>query len=464
MSFQAQLVMILWIPIVFYLFKRFSPYQAIINSFIIAWLFLPQNAGFSFVDLPEYDRISATCLGVILCIFTFKIKPPQNFKLSWIDIPIIIYTISPFFSSLSNGLGIYDGLSSTSVRIIQYAVPYFIGRIYLSKIKILSTFTKSILISGLIYVPLCLIEIRLSPQIHKWVYGYAGIRQFAQGIRYGGYRPSVFMRHGLSVGMWMMAVTLIAFWLWQSKAVKKIWGIPIELVIIVLLVTFILIKSTGAYGYLIFGLVILFCAKTVRFSLPLLGLSLAVCLYLLVGATGQLTQSRLNAITSTLSRFAPPDRVDSLIFRFENEYPLARKALSKPMFGWGGWGRNRIFITTNQGERIDTSVTDSLWIITYGINGAFGLIGVFSVMLVPPIYFFFKYSPKLWFKTGIDSIAVLNVILVLYSVDCTMNNQFNPVFIVISGAVSGCLTNTTPQNILKPKKRKVMRTIKQISA
>ncbi len=463
MSFQAQLVMILWIPIVFYLFKRFPPYQAIINSFIIAWLFLPQRAGFTFSGLPEYDRISATCLGVILCILTFKVKPPSQFKLTWIDIPIITCSISPFFSSITNGLGLYDGLSTGLSRIIVYALPYFVGRIYLSNLKILSNFTKSILISGLVYVPLCLIEIRMSPQMHKWVYGYGGILDFSQSIRYGGFRPSVFLNHGLGVGMWMMAVTLIAFWLWQSKVIKKVWGVPMKLIIIVLVITFILIKSTGAYGYLLFGLIILFSAKFWRFSFPLLGLSLLICLYLFIASTGQLTVPRINAMSSTLSQVFPQQRVQSLSFRWENEYYLARRALKQPLFGWGGWGRNRIHVETNSGELVDVSVTDSLWIISYGINGFLGLVSVFCVMLVPPIYFFFKYPAKLWFKPGVDSMAVLNVVLVLYALDCTFNNQFNPVFILISGAISSCLANKTKQNILEPKKLRVIKVINKAS-
>ena len=29
-----------------------------------------------------------------------------------------------------------------------------------------------LLIGGLIYIPFCLFEIKMSPQLHKWVYGY----------------------------------------------------------------------------------------------------------------------------------------------------------------------------------------------------------------------------------------------------------------------------------------------------
>ena len=463
MSFQAQLVMILWIPIVLYLFRRFSIYKAIIISFIFAWLFLPQKAGFDIPGLPDYERSSATCYAVLIGILIFAAGKQKLTRLSWIDIPIIIYCINPFFSSILNGLGIYDGLSGTLATIIQYGLPYFIGKIYLHDTKALSYLAKSILISGLIYVPLCLYEVRMSPQLHNMLYGYQGT-QFGQTFRYGGWRPAVFMRHGLSVGMWMMAATLIAFWLWQSGVVKKLWNIPIKVIVFILLVTFILLKSTGAYVYLLYGLIVLFCAKLFRFSFPLILLSFLISCYLLVASTGQLSQERIQNITSPLSLVFPEERISSLEFRLDNEHLLVQKALEQPIFGWGGWGRNRIKQENSQGILVDVSVTDSLWIISFGDGGAVALVSVFAIILIPPIYFYLKYPAKLWLTPNYAAIAVLSTILVLYSFDCTLNNQFNPVFILISGAVSGYLVDKNPRTykrikIIKVAKKRAPRLI-----
>ncbi len=89
-----------------------------------------------------------------------------------------------------------------------------------------------------------------------------------------------------------------------------------------------------------------------------------------------------------------------------------------------------------------------------------GLVSVFAIMLTPPICFYFKYPAKLWFTKNYASIAVLNTILVLYSVDCTLNNQFNPVFILISGAVSGWLISGVQPN---QKSVKIVRILKKKS-
>ena len=47
-----------------------------------------------------------------------------------------------------------------------------------------------IFIGGLVYAPLCLIEMRLSPQLHRWIYGYMA-NAFAHSVRGEGYKPTV---------------------------------------------------------------------------------------------------------------------------------------------------------------------------------------------------------------------------------------------------------------------------------
>jgi hypothetical protein len=447
MSFQAQLVMILWIPIVFYFFKRFRSYQAVAISFVIGWLFLPQKAGFYFLGFPDYERVSALSYSVLLASLFFHIDRFQSLKVTWFDIPIIVLCLSPLFSSISNGLGVYDGISGVIGNIVQYGIPYFLGRIFLNHEKGLYYLTKTILVGALLYLPLCLYEIRMSPQLHQIIYGYPGIRQFSQGIRYGGYRPNVFMRHGLSVGVWMMAGTLIAFWLWQSGILKKMWNIHIPIITLILLITFILVKSTAAYLYLFYGLIVLFCAKKFRLSFPLIFLGLLICGYLFLASTGQINQDIVDNLVSSLSNFLPEDRVGSLEFRLDNEQILLQRALERPLFGWGGWGRNRVFVETFLGEMKDSTTTDSLWIISFGKNGWVGLISVFAILLVPVFYFCYKYPAKLWFTSKIASPAILTTLLSLYALDCLLNAQFNPVFILIAGGLSGYFMKVVKYNL-----------------
>ena len=458
MTFQAQLVMLIWLPIVLLIFQRFSIHRAIIISFLIAWLFLPQRAGFAFQGLADYDRISATCYGIILGVILFHSQDKIKFKLSWIDIPIFLYCLSGLLSSLSNNLGLYDGLSAVLMKITEYGLPYFLGRLYLTQAKHLSELAKGIVISGIIYIPFCGVEVIIGPQLHRIVYGYFGMTDIRQSLRFGGWRPSVFMRHGLSVGMWMMAATLIAIWLWQSGTLKKLWGFSLVYIIPVMVFTCIVIKSTGAYVYLAFGIMVLLVAKYFKNNLLVVFLSLAIIFYLSLNVTGNVTAATVDRITDTLGNVFPASRVQSLEFRLDNEQVLLEKALNRPLLGWGGWGRNRVVEEMFDGTFKNTTVTDSLWIIAFGQNGIVGLVSIFAMMLVPPLYFCFKYPPKLWLHPQVAPIAVLNTILVLYALDCTLNDQFNPVFVVISGAISGFLVNNGNQ-INTIRKRKIIRQV-----
>jgi len=205
MTPQAQLAMLAWIPILLYLFVRFPVQKAVVIGFIGAWLFLPQKAGFSFPGFPDYSRISAASYGILLATCIFDVGRFQRFKLGWFDLPMLIWCLCPIASSVSNDLGLYDGLSSALSQTVQWGFPYFLGRIYFNNLKGLRLLAVGIFLGGIVYVPLCLYEIRMSPQLHSMVYGYFP-HSFAQTARYGGFRPQVFMQHGLAVGLWMMAV------------------------------------------------------------------------------------------------------------------------------------------------------------------------------------------------------------------------------------------------------------------
>ena len=442
MSFQAQLVTIAWLPIVFYLFTIFPPRKAVIVSFIGGLLFLPERAGFALPLIPDYKGMVATCYGIVLAILYYDAQRLRDFKLGWLDIPMLIWCICPVFSSISNGLGFYDGINEAITQTVTWGLPYFLGRLYLNNLAGLRELAINVLKGGLIYVPLCLYEGRMSPQIHKIFYGYyphpSGI---AQAYRLGGYRPMVFMEHGLMVGMWMMMVTLVGFWLWKAKTLQRLWNIPLKWLVIVYMGTFIWCRSTGTYGYLLFGLLILFLAKWLRTSLPLLLLIVGIFYYLYASAGGTFNTDGIVAFTADTIN---PERAQSLEFRFDNEEILAEHARDKLIFGWGGWGRNRVYEENWHGVFEDVAITDSLWILAFGINGLVGLVSLIAALMLPVIGFcLLVYPAKTWFDPKVAPAAVLAVALLLFVLDSLLNAMFNPVFPLISGGLSGLILKQT---------------------
>jgi hypothetical protein len=435
MMLLTYLVMLAWIPIVLLLFKQFSPERAVVISFIGAWLFLPQ-AMFPLPGVPDYTKMSATCYGILLATIIYDVEYLKSFKFGWLDIPMLIWCLCPFAASVTNGLGAYDGFSAALNQTVTWGVPYFLGRIYLNSLVGLRQLALGIFMGGLLYMPLCWIEIFLGPILHARVYGMR-LRGAGQAIRYGGYRPMVFMIHGLEVGMWMMAAALIGIWLWRSGVLQQFWNVSMVWLVGALLITFVAVKSTGAYLYLIVGVGILFIAKYFRTALPMLALVLTIMLYVSLGASGTFGQEISSPVVSLAADVAGPDRAQSLQFRWDQEELLGEKARQKLIFGWGGWGRNRI---KDEVTGASTSVTDSLWVIAFGINGLVGLASITAALLLPAASFCVsRYRVDYWSHPKLASVAVIAVVLILYMLDCTLNSMTNPVYALANGAISGLL-------------------------
>src|SRR5690606_16532220 len=79
----------------------------------------------------------------------------------------------------------------------------------------------------------------------------------------------------------------------------------------------------------------------------------------------------------SLARSIDLERASSLQFRLENEEMLLRHASSKPIFGWGAWGRNFVYDFAT-GDRITT--VDGRWIVVIGISGYLGYLAEFGLL------------------------------------------------------------------------------------
>ncbi|MBD2043732.1 O-antigen ligase domain-containing protein [Microcoleus sp. FACHB-672] len=441
MSPTVMLALFGLIPFTIYMFIRYPSQRAVVIVFITAFIFLPV-AAFKLPGIPEYSKTSAPCYCILLATFIYDPQRFTSFKFGWLDVPMLCWCFSPFASSITNGLGPYDGFSETLSQTMAWGAPYFLGRIYLNNLEGLRQLALGIFAGGLIYVPLCLFESRMSPQLHRMVYGFAARRDFAQTIRLGGYRPTVFMVHGLWVGVWMMSAALIAVWLWKTGTIKRFWNMPMDWLALALLVTFILCRSTGAYLYFGIGIFILFVVKYCRTALPMYLLIFGLCFYLYLGVSGGFTGGE---VVSYVADTLGPERAQSLEFRFINEGPLAEKARERMLFGWGGWGRARIF--DEWGE--DISVTDSLWIIAFGNQGLFGLSAFVTSVLLPSLSFsWLGYPPSTWSHPKVAPAAALVVILPLFMLDSVLNAMVNQIFMLGAGGLTGLmLSKAQPQNV-----------------
>jgi hypothetical protein len=440
------------IPIVVALFSYLPPRRAVIVAFLGAWLFLPM-AQYDLPGLPNYGKITATALGALLGTIIFDSGRLASFRPRLADIPALIWCLCPLATSLSNGLGLYDGLSGVFSRCISWGLPYLIGRLYFSDLAGLRELAIGIMVGGLIYVPFCLWEIRFSPQLHRIIYGYYQ-HSFLQQIRYGGYRPMVFMQHGLAVAVWMSVATFTSFWLWRTRAFKAIYYVPIGLVVIVLLMTAILCKSGNGIVLLALGLGLMAACKWFRTATPLLCVIVAIPLYMGSRFTGLLPREPFVRLAESLS---DPERAGSLDARMIQEDLFSLHTYERPWFGWGGWGRN--FATDEAGQRLTRGV-DSLWIITVSSDGLVGLSSFTAMMLMPPLLFAWRFPVRLWFRPEVIGATIAVVLVVLSMVDNLANGLINPFFILIAGGISRDLireASHVPHARFLPHRRHEMR-------
>src|SRR5688572_29315419 len=123
MSFLVPLTLFGWIPFVVALFVVLPPRRAVITAFLAAWLFLPM-AGYKVPSLPDYTKMSATTLGVLMGAALFDADRLLSFRFRWIDIPMVVFCTTPAISSYLNNLGVYDGASEVVRHTIIWGLPY----------------------------------------------------------------------------------------------------------------------------------------------------------------------------------------------------------------------------------------------------------------------------------------------------------------------------------------------------
>ncbi len=425
-SIAVPIALFAWIPAVLLLFAIFPPRRAVIISFICAWLFLPM-ASYQISDLPDYTKMSATCVGVLLGTVLLDAGRLSSFRFRLLDIPVIVWCLCPLSSSISNGLGLYDGFSGILNQVIVWGIPYFIGRLYFGDLSGLRELALGVFIGGLVYVPFCLYEIRMSPQLHRIVYGYHQ-HAFGQTMRWGGYRPTVFMQHGLMVSAWMATASLVGVWLWFSGELKHLWRIPALVLVPIQLGTTILCKSTGALFLLAFGIVLLFATHWTRLRIFVVCALLLFPAYLIARTAGY--DPNTAVVMATL---VSDERAASLQGRINSEILLVERALEKPVFGWGTWGRNRV--RDERGK--DIAAVDSAWIIILGHRGLIGLGTWTTVLLLGAGFPMLRIQPGQWRCRAYAPTICLATVVLLHAYDSLLNGMFNPVYIVAIGGLTG---------------------------
>jgi hypothetical protein len=375
----AHIILLLWPFITMGLFAIRSAYIATYISLVGGYLLLPEGVGFDFPLVPELNKHSIPVLSILLAFIVIKrrwlsLLPKDKIHRLF----IVLFIFAPVFAfwgnrdPVFNGAYMFPGISfydvvSLSIEQALFILPFIVGYHMCQRPEDLTRLLKLLVFTILLYTLPMLLEIRLSPQLHNWVYGFFP-HSFGQQIRGGGFRPVVFLEHGLLVAN-LLSFGIAFLAVLTRLKIRIIGRVPNLVILLFMLFTLVLCKSLAALIFTIFMLLLILFVPLSLVRATTIMLALVFALYPLLIISDLFPTKEIVDMFSSFSA----DRAQSLEFRFSNEAALIENAKTKVFFGWNGWGR----------YRLADSTTDSYWIILFGQYGLFGFLTFFSLILWP---------------------------------------------------------------------------------
>jgi len=404
--------------------------KIVIISIIGGNLFLPQTA-IALPGFPNYTKPLAAGLGALLAALILATPKLFSWRPKPIDLFFFAFLIAPSISSAMNGLGPWDASSAIVNRFLEWGVAYWVGRSLFDDQNAIREIAIGFVVAGIAYAPLCIWESVMSPQLSMKVYGFRP-SAFGMTRRMGGWRPMVFMQHGLAVGAWMASSALVAWILWRSKSITRIWSIPMSWIAIGLVVVTIGLRSAGA-AILLLGLIVAaeFVHAT-RLKVALLVLILLPTGYITLRTIGWEGQEMVQAVS-----FLGEERAGSLNMRLENDTIIAERAMERPIFGWGGWGRWRV----KNEFGIDITVSDSWWAILLGTTGIFGLVAAYGTFIAPMFILIRRKTQRRIFEGAQGAAWAIGLALLLFVLDTLANAMPNSSFMLAAGVMASFVVN-----------------------
>ncbi|MEE4207748.1 MAG: hypothetical protein V2I43_00595 [Parvularcula sp.] len=407
----AYLALILWPIVTFALFASMRPEKALIWSLMGGYLVLPVNTSFDFPGVPALDKTSipniSALIGALLFSKGLVVRLPREW---WVVALMGIYVVSPLFTVLTNrdavqygsfilpGLRPYDAFSAAAYKAIDL-IPFVLGYNMLKDPRAQDYLLRALVLAALGYSLLMLAEIRLSPQLHATIYGFFP-HSFAQQVRDGGFRPVVFLGHGLEVAIFTTLATIATAYL--AKRRIHVFGISAWIWLAYLAIILVLCRSLGALvlGCMAVGMIFLVRQAGLRMICTVVA-AVVLAYPILRGADIVPVQAIADQV-ATVSE----ERAESFQFRINNEKLLLDHANKRALFGWGGYGRNRVFDDTGS----DLSVTDGTWIIIIGSNGWLGYIAAFGLLCLPVFLLGLKRGPVSAASAAVSLLLAVNLL------------------------------------------------------
>jgi len=437
------LVFFLWVPFALWGAYRWPPAKAAVLLFLLPLMFLPERVYFDPPGLPHFGKDRIAILWLLIAVLLFHRQRLSSVQINkWTKLLMLlllggsVLTIFLNADPISEGsLYIpghtpYDAVHALIEGTLDIILPFLLAAAMFRDAKDLRVLFRFLVGATLVYSLFQLIEVRLSPQLHTWVYGFFQ-HSFGQMMRGEGYRPIVFMKHGLAVAMFTMVGVVAAATLYKVNA--RVFGVSARWATLYLCFIALLNKSVAALLYTLVAVpLILFFTPKTQFRVAVF-LAITVLLYPALRGADLVP---VEDIQETMAAQFGPERARSLETRFTNEDALLERARERSFFGWGTYGRSTIY-DLYSGEQ--SSISDGDWIITIGTFGFLGFLAKYLLLLLPIFVTSrqIRYLPRLSDRRLLSALALM---VGFSAFDLLPNGNFNYLPFVFSGALVGCST------------------------
>lgn len=488
----SELALLAWIPISAMLFVLFRPIKAVGLAYLIGYLLLPVAA----VDVKGFwdvDKILATNFGVILGTIAFCPGMLRSYRFHIADALMVLTCLVELPTSMSNGLGAYDGVSNGCYAFFWYGAPYVAGRIHIRTREDLLELGRLIVIAAAMYAPLALWEWRMSPQFHDKIYGTFQ-HAFQQHHRMGHFRPILFFPHALALGVFFAWTSFLAIWLYQAGHLRRLvlpeWLVTFGPLVAILASLQFGVEAIAFTCIACLGWVLLMMIWTRKLPagrrgimvpgwlvvvLPMIGLAtsmsvgplvvfLAGCalliawnqlhlrwvafvplVFVLFWMAGRYTGVTDGRWLTRAVHQVSPRAADSLAYRIRAEDVILEHAKKRALFGWGGWGRNRVVDERGKG----VVNVDALWLNRISRAGFCGLAS-FLLWWCWPILMLGDLRHDL---RGAPVIQVTLVAVAMQALNFMFNGFLSPVLVLMVGCAVTVLASVKRIGLREPVPR-----------
>lgn len=448
----AILAVLIWVPVVLWLFARRDAATALAVSVLGGYLLLPQSFAVDLPAVPTLDKNSVTALAAALGAALIRRPSPGGaagldpagggWALAglWpqsrlVRLLLLLLVVGVVGTVLTNGTPLHFGpktlpamrpydIAALMGNTLFALIPFLLARKYIAHPAAQRRLLVILALAGVLYALPALYEVRMSPQLSRMVYGYFP-HDWRQHIRAGGYRPVVFLHHGLWLAILFCASFLAALSLRRQAAgaMRLRWGVAA----LWLLATLVLAKGVGALAIGLALAVPLILLPARSQMLVVAAVAGTVIVYPMLRGAGLIPTTEIGRIATAYNQ----ERGDSLAFRLHHEDALLDRASQQPVFGWGGWGRNRIY--DDQGR--DQSVTDGYWVMAIGTGGWVGYVAQMGLLCLPALGLALRWRRR----AATAATAGIGVALAANLIDLIPNATLTPVTWLLAGALAGTL-------------------------